>query len=287
MGFELRTHYWDDTNALAAFKKFILKIHDLDFSDWESGGFWDHSYTPFSFFDGDTVVASVCIYMLDAVVIGDKTRLAQISGVGTLPEWRRKGLNRQLTDIGLDWARGKHEGVFLFSTIDAVPYYKKCGFEPIDEFVETIEITPVLNCGGLVKLDPGNEQEMARIYEYAKKRAPVSDQFSVLNKRLLMFHALYGLRDCVYEIPDLDCLVFCKRANGTLSIYDIVSERIPRLKEFYPYVAAANDRVIEFHFNTDKLGLEKAGTRPLLGNNPFVKDTFPIEIAVFPFTSRA
>jgi len=60
---------------------------------------------------------------------GENTRVAQISGVGTLPEWRRKGLNRQLTDI--------------------------------------------------------------------------------------------GLRDCLFEIPDLDCLVFCERENDILSIYDI------------------------------------------------------------------
>ena len=91
MDLELRTHYWDDRNALAAFKTFILNIHGLDFSEWESRGYWDHAYTPFSFFDGDTIVASVCVYMLDAVLNGNNTRVAQISGVGTLPDWRRKG----------------------------------------------------------------------------------------------------------------------------------------------------------------------------------------------------
>ena len=77
---ELRTHYWDDPAAKAAFKRFILKIHGLDFSEWDSCGYWDHAYTPFSFFDGDTVVASVCIYLLDAVLNGENTRVAQISG---------------------------------------------------------------------------------------------------------------------------------------------------------------------------------------------------------------
>jgi GNAT superfamily N-acetyltransferase len=287
MDLQLKTQYWDDPSALAAFKTFILKIHGLNFTDWDSGGFWDHSYTPFSFFDGDKVVASVCVYLLDAVVNGEDTCLAQVSGVGTLPEWRRRGLNRQLTDVALDWARGKHDGVFLFANTEAVPFYNKCGFSSIDEFVETIDVTPVPKCGGSVRLDPGNDQELNRIYEYATQRAPVSDQFSVLNAKLLMFHVLYILRDCIYEISNLDCLVFCRRANGTLSIYDIVGERIPRLEELYPYVAAASDRVIEFHFNTDKLGLEKVGTRPLIGNNPFIKGAFPIEKPVFPFTSRA
>ena len=125
MDLKLRTHYWDDSDAKAAFKQFILKIHGLDFSEWDSSGYWDHAYTPFSFFDGDTVVASVCVYLLKAVLNGENTRVAQISGVGTLPEWRRRGLNRQLTDIGLAWAQGKHQGVFLFSDTDAIPYYEK------------------------------------------------------------------------------------------------------------------------------------------------------------------
>ncbi len=91
----------------------------------------------------------------------------------------------------------------------------------------------------------------------------------------------------MYEIPDLDCLVFLERQKDCLRIFDIVAERVPHLKELYPYIADENDRTIEFHFYTDKLGLDKIRTRPLYGNNPFVKDTFPIKKPVFPFTSRA
>ena len=287
MDVELKTHYWGDNKTREAFKRFILEIHGLDFSDWESAGFWDDAYTPFSFFDGDTVVASVCIYLLDAVIDGQESRLAQISGVGTLPGYRRRGLNRELTEIGLNWAEGKHKGVFLFSDTGAIPFYKKCGFSPIEEFVETIEANPVPNCGGLVKLDPGNGRDLNRIYVHAKHREPVSDRFSVLNDKLFMYHVLYGLRDYVYEIADLDCLVLYERKNGILSIYDIVAERTPKLSEFYPHIAAEDDKVIEFHFNTDKLGLRKTGTRLLVGNHPFVKDGFPFENPVFPFTSRA
>jgi len=287
MELTLRTEYWDDPGALEAFKEFILKIHGLDFSEWESAGYWDDAYTPFSFFEGDTVVASVCIYLLDAVVQGETTRVAQISGVGTLPERRRKGLSRQLTDVGLEWARGRHDGVFLFADTDAIPYYLRCGFTPIDEYVEIVEVTPVLNCGGAVRLDPGRKQDLDRIYEYAKRRAPVSDKFSVLNEKLVMFHALHGLRDKVYEIPDLKCLVFHKRAEGCLSIFDIVGERVPTLTDIYPYIAHENDRYVETHFFADKLGLNETEIRLLPGNNPFVKAAFPVEKPVFPYTSRA
>jgi len=287
MNLEFRREYWDDISARAAFKTFIHKIHGLDFSAWDDGGFWDHAYTPFSFFHGGKVVSNVCVYLLDVVINGEKMRLAQISGVGTLPEWRRRGLNRELTDAGLAWARGKHEGIFLFADTDALTYYGRCGFSPVDEFVETMDITPTRNCGGLIKLDPGNDQDREKIHEYARRRTPVSDRFGVLNDKLLMFHALYRLRDCIYEIPQLDCLVFFGRAGDKLSIFDIVGASIPRFEVLYPYLASPGDRVVEFHFSTDRLGLTRPGKSRVIGNNPMSKGGFPVAAPVFPFSLRA
>ncbi|KPK48197.1 MAG: hypothetical protein AMS22_15730 [Thiotrichales bacterium SG8_50] len=287
MDLSMRTAYWDDPQAKGAFKEFMIEIFGSDFSEWEAGGYWDNAYTPFSFFAGEKIVASACFYLLDAVLNGKTTRVAQISAVGTLPEWRRKGLNRQLLDAGLNWAQGRHEAVFLFATHESIPFYEACGFTPIDEYVEFVDVQPVTNCGGAVKLDPGNMHDREKIYDYAKRRTPISDKFSVLHEKLIMYHVLYTLRKHIYEILDLQCLVFMERNEGCLKVYDILSERIPNLKELYPYIADKDDRTIEFQFFTDKLGLDTTRTRPLFGNNPFVKGAVPIAKPVFPFTARA
>lgn len=282
-----KTSYWDDRKSLDAFKEFQKQIHGLDFTAWEEAGYWDETYTPFSFFKGDSIVASACIYLLDAVIEGEESRLAQVSGVGTLPEWRRRGLNRRLTEIGLDRVRGSHDGIFLFADPEAIPFYRRCGFRPVGEFVETVDAPPVSKSGGAVKLNPGCGNDLERIYDCARKRTPVSDKFFILNEKLLMFHVLYGLGNHVYEIPDLDCLVFFKREGGCLRIIDIVSERIPRMKELHPYIADETDKTVEFYFYTDKLGISGTCTRRLQGNHPFVKGAFPVENPVFPFTSKA
>lgn len=287
MELSMRTAYWEDPKARSAFKKFVIEIFGLDFSDWEAGGYWDNAYTPFSFFSGEKIVASACLYLLDAVIEGRTTRVAQISAVGTLPEWRCQGLNRQLLDAGLDWARGRHEGVFLFATHESIPFYEVCGFTPKDEYVEIIETKPVSNRGRAVRLDPGKASDREKIYGFAKRRVPLSDIFSVINQRLIMYHALYSLREHIYEILDLQCLVFMERKDDCLKIYDVLGERVPDWKELYPYVADKDDRTIEFHFFTDKLGLNDKGTRLLTGNNLFVKGNFPIARPVFPYTSRA
>ena len=113
MDLMVRTEYWNNPKARSAFREFMLKIHNLDLSEWESLGYWDKNYTPFSFFSGEEIVSSICVYSLNAVINGNKTRISQLSGVGTLPEWRRKGLNRRLTIIGLEWARGETRGNFF------------------------------------------------------------------------------------------------------------------------------------------------------------------------------
>lgn len=287
MNLTLQTEYWNNHNARSAFKEFILNVHGLDFSEWESAGYWDDAYTPFSFFVGDKVIASVCLYLLNAIIDGRPTHVAQISGVGTLPEWRRKGLNRRLTNIALEWTQGKHEGIFLFSDEDAIPFYQRCGFTATEEYIAVAQALPVQHRSGAVKLDPGKQRERDKIYAYATQRAPISNRFSVLNAKLIMFHVLYVLRDHVYEIPDLACIVFYERRNGCVMIYDIVGERIPSMEELYPYIAAPEDKEIEFHFYPDKLGLEHTEAKLLTGNNLFVGQGFPITKPVFPFTSRA
>ena len=287
MDLTLRTRYWDDPAARAAFRRFLREIHGLDLSEWEAAGCWDDAYTPFSYFRGDAIVASVCIYLLDFVVDGRPMRLAQISGVGTLPGWRRRGLSRRLTGIGLDWARGRHEGVFLFANPEAVPYYRRCGFSPLEERVARVAAVPVPRREGAVGLDPGRVRDRDRIHAHARRRAPVSERFGVLSARLFMFHALHGLRDRILEIPELDCLVACERRDGCLSLFDVVGARIPRLEELYPYLADPDDRLIEFHFPPDRLVPEGTGTRPLTGNHPFVLGDFPVARPIFPFTCRA
>ena len=138
-----------------------------------------------------------------------------------------------------------------------------------------------------MKLDPGRAEDLEKIRGYATRRAPISNTFSVMNEKLVMFHVLYTLRSFVYEVPDLDCLVFFERKNRCVRPLDIVGERTPPLAELYPYIANAHDSIAELHFPTDQLGLVETETRVLPGNNPFVRGAFPVAMPVFPFTSRA
>ncbi|MCF7923339.1 MAG: GNAT family N-acetyltransferase [Candidatus Marinimicrobia bacterium] len=287
MELELKTEYWHDSQAREAFKTFILNIHGLDFTEWEAQGYWDQVYTPFSYFKDGKIISSVCIYLLDAVIAGRSTRLIQISGVGTHPDWRRQGLSRELTELGLEWARGQHEGVFLFADTPAIPYYQACGFTPLKEYLEVIYGIPTETRPGAIQLDPMLKDQQDKIFEYAQGRVPLSDRFSINNPKLFMFYILYFLKNNIYEIKELGCLVCYKREGNTLSIYDIVAEEIPSFEDLYPYIAVETDHKIKFHFHTDKLGLRNVERERIEHNHAFTRGNFPVNDPVFPYTSRA
>jgi GNAT superfamily N-acetyltransferase len=287
MNLRLQTAYWNDQSAREAFKRFILEIHGLDFSAWEAAGYWDESYRPFSLFEGESVVANVCLYLLDAIVHGSPTQLLQISGVGTRPEFRRQGLNRRLTQIGLDWARGRYTGLFLFANDEAVPFYERCGFEPLTEFIQTMDVEPVAKRPGIVPRDCARKEDRDRVFEFAQRRAPISNVLAIMNPKLFMFHALYGLRGHLYEIPEIGVLIAYRRTSRGLQILDLLGECIPRWEDLYPYLVQEDDRTVEFHFSPDRLGLTGTQSVPLEGNNCFVQGAFPVPCPVFPYTSRA
>lgn len=282
-----RSQYWSDPQAKAAFKRFILETHGLNFSKWDEQGFWDEAYTPFSFFIGEEVVASVCIYLLDAIVQGKPEKLIQISGVGTHQDWRRQGLSRKLTELGLDWAGKSPAGLFLFADGDAIPYYEKTGFHAGNEYLHTGQITPTESKKGLVKLDLSNPRTLQKVYSYAQRREPISDNLSILNPKLLMFHALYTLSDLAYEIPKLDCIIFFKRQNQQLHIYDILAPTLPDFDSILPFIALPDDRAVIFHFSADKMGLTHLEIQLLQGENFYTREHFPIDPVIFPYTSRA
>jgi len=170
---------------------------------------------------------------------------------------------------------------------EAIPFYRHCGFRAQPEDVQRVAVPAVLPRPGLRKLDGTRPEDRGALYRLARGRSPISDRFAILNPKLVMFHALYGLRDHVYEIPDLQCAVFFTQSEGCLRLLDVVGAQVPKFTRLYPYLAHEQDRVIEFHFFSDKMGVRQAHLAPCPHDNCFVKGRFPVEKLVFPATGKA
>jgi GNAT superfamily N-acetyltransferase len=289
-GLEFRSGYWDDRRAKEQFKQFLISIHGLDLGLWEEQGYWDDEhYTAFSLFDGDRVVATTNLFSMEMMVDGVRRRLGQFSGVGTAPEYRGRGLNRWLTEQALQLAAPDHDGFFLFADEDAIPFYAKCGFVQVEETVATLRVTPPARSPGLRKLDPGDDGDLSLLYRLARERSPVSDLLGASNPRLLMFHCLYTLRDCLYYVPDLDTAVFFEVADGVLTLFDVVGRSVPSFAELHPYIAGTRHHEVRFFFMPDRLGVEPISWTVLEDNHLHVLPPLPLPgpRRLFPFVSRA
>jgi len=286
-----REAYWEDRDARRAFQGFLREIHGLDLCRWEAIGQWDDDYRPFSFFDADgRVVSSVCVYALDMVVRGAACRAAQISGVGTLPEYRRRGLNRKLTERALAWAADAGCAfVFLFANEDAFGFYEACGFEHLVEFVPTADVRVGETRPGAVTLDPSRPADLDLLRRAARLRAPVSERLGVLSAPLFLFHVVYPRWERLLHVPDLDTIVACRHEGERLTLFDVVAEEVPSLERLLPYVAAPGTTEVTFRFLPERLapgdlrwqaspenGLHDRGDIPLRG-----------ERVIFPHTAQA
>lgn len=284
----LRTAYWRDRAARKAFKDFILAIHQIDFEDWDRMGYWDDDYSPYSYFVGGRVVASACIYTMAALVNGQACKVAQVSGVGTLPEYRKRGLNRRLHEIALAEALPIHRFAFLFSDEDAIGFYRKCGFSPVAAHAAVVPLPAVAPSPHAHKLDTRDPAALDAIFRLASGRAPTSQVFSTASPKLVIWHLLYRLRDHAWSIPSLDAVVLMKRDAERTIVYDVLARKMPTFEQLAPYLVQAGAREVEFRFPVDALGVPSFTLRELPGYDAHVMGPFDLgPQPVFPFTSQA
>lgn len=289
-GLEFRSGYWDDPSATERFKQFLITIHGLDLSLWEQKGYWDHeNYIAFSLFQGDRMVATTNLFSMEMLVGSRRRRLGQFSGVGTLPEFRRRGLNRWLTERALEWASATHDGFFLFADTEAIPFYHRCGFVPVRETLCTLAVEPPERRPGLVKLNPDNDADLERIHSLACRRSPVSQLLGVRTEKLLMFHCLYTLRDDLYYLPELDVAVFFRTERGCLTLFDVVGEEVPAFADLHPFLAAQPHREVRFRFTPDKMNVAPDKKVTLEDSNAHIYPPLrlPATDCLFPYVSHA
>jgi len=289
MSFTYRENYWDKPALKRMFIDHLIAIHNLDLTLWGELGYWDENYRPFSYFDGDRCASNVCVYSMDMMIQGKQRSVAQISAVGTLPEYRNQGLNSELTLRAIDWAKDRHDFFFLFADTDARPYYRKRGFRQIEEHHARIAVSGRTPLPGLVKLDVNVKQDRALIFRIASQRSPVSDVLGILNEKLFMFWCLYFHRDHIYYVADLDSIVLFKSEAGVVSVYDIASANVPEFYALYPYFCRESDQAVEFFFMEDRLNLRNATRVASADNGAHVSGAFPFEgrKVIFPFTAHA
>jgi GNAT superfamily N-acetyltransferase len=290
MSIEYRSDYFDDPEARASFERYARNLFGLDFGRWKARGLWDAQYRPFSAFVAGECVATICVYP-SAMRVGGKDRVgAQLLTVGTLPEYRLRGIQRDLWIRADAWINKHADFTFLFTDDSAAGFYDKLGFRCQPEFSEIIPCPPSANSapGPFRQLNLDRDDDYAVVEQLARERTPVSDRLGVHNPNLLLFMFLYAYPQQTYFLEDLDALVVVEAAEDRLRVHDVVAREMPRSSDIMPFLARFEKAQVEFLFCTDRLGVEDAQRERVEDSLLFVRDELALDGEfVFPYSIRA
>ena len=256
---EFRKAYYNDLRLRGKLSDFAGRIFPgFSFEKWNALGYEFREYTPFSYFRGGEIVANVSASPMSVVINGKTIRAVQIGTVGTLPEYRRRGLIRELMERAEDHWRGQASFDFLFANETSTRFYQQFGFRPVPQHRFTAKapaFTPPGQSGRKVNL--GDKKDRDLLFNLAKRRSSVSEILGVVDHAwLLLFHAATAYRENIVHIPHLDLCVIGKSKDKTLHVVDIIGETPPpAFQEIYPFIATADIETIEFHFTPDQMGL--------------------------------
>ena len=261
----------------ASFNNLAGEVFGIDFEPWYKAGFWNERYVCYSYAAGDTVVSNVSINKMDLVICGEAKKAIQIGTVMTHAAYRKKGLSKELMNIVVGEYASKCDLIYLFANESAYGFYPGFGFDEFSETSFSVSgpdfYTPGSSGGGspadkngpaLRKLDIDNEKDLETLKRLAFKRVPVSNKLGVMNdSHLIMFYCIKYYKDSIYYIDSLDAVVIYKIEEGSLYLYDILTESGAGINEIMPAIMdAANKTAAEkivFMFTPDRSGIEISG----------------------------
>jgi ribosomal protein S18 acetylase RimI-like enzyme len=289
-GILYRDHYFHDSAARESFEEYAKQVFGLDFALWKDKGLWEDRYVAFSAFDGGQCVASLCVYPNEVMLRGRRTRAGQLLTVGTLPEFRRRGIQRELWRRASAWLRETMEFAFLFTDESASGFYERLGLKRQRESLVSVDISSadvgVMPTGEVRKLDLSSQEDFLLISRLAHERAFVSHELGLRNPHQLLFMFLYEYGSSSYYVPALDCVVVAERGPDQVRLHDVVAPVMPSFAALVPFLARFNVPRVELLFTPDLLGLGHVDRLPVTDHVLFVTDGVDLpEPVLFPFSA--
>ncbi|EOQ08694.1 acetyltransferase [Bacillus cereus VDM021] len=239
----------------------VFRIPVQTLQNFEANGFWDTTYKPFSYLQEGQVIANVSMFSLPMFVNGERIYAAGIQSVMTHPEYRRKGLMKQLLCKVLQEIDTKYECAILFT--EKPELYEPFGFRVVQEYLMTLSYENILpHSSSLRKLNFYDEKDMELIKEIIENAQQLSMEFSTLNYRSSFYFNMYDAKwnEKLYYSKKLDALIVFEVKNQVLKLFGIFAQIFPILDDICAEISEPFTE-IEFYFYPDELGLEEVACK--------------------------
>ena len=181
---------------------------------WRASGYFDES--------GDCV-ASLEVAHLDLVLAGDTHVATGIRLVAVHPDWRGRGLSRDLMTAALATTPGL---VLLYA--ENLDLYRRYGFRPMPQYAFVGPAPGPVGARNSRSLDVIADRGL--IETALSRRAPVSSSCALVGAPGLFFERLAADADLrLAYLAETNTIVVYEIADETLVLVDVIAETIPPL----------------------------------------------------------
>ncbi|MDI7864771.1 GNAT family N-acetyltransferase [Rhizobiaceae bacterium n13] len=233
-GLTFRQDYFDDPQGWCAISDLLLETFGVDISPLDKLGGHDRTNLPSAFFDdGGRCIANLSAFSMPLMIDGGVVRAAGLQSGAVRPEYRGRGLFRELIRITLARCEAHgYEALVLYT--DKPGLYEPHGFVTIPQQHFRGPPPPPLPRGAVRPMRPlriDDPEDLALIKRVLAERTPVSSRFAVTAQSemfLLNSYLVSGTR--LAYLHQSDAVVAWRQSETRgFELLDIAGQQIPAL----------------------------------------------------------
>lgn len=252
--FIFKKDYRNNEALRTSFFELAANTFDIKFENWYQQGCWGERYIPFSFVDGDQVIANASVNILELIIHGEKKTAIQIGTVMTHPDYRGRGLSASLMNMVLAEYENKVDYMYLFANESVLDFYPKFGFKPVEEHLFSMDFTAKVSPEptNIQKLDVTNTEDLRLIQKFASERLPVSQHFATDHAQgIFMYYCLNVFSDDIYYLENENVIVIYQKEKHHIDLFDVVSLNKIHITDILHQIADEDTEKVTFHFTPD------------------------------------
>lgn len=222
--------------------------------DFYQKGFWDPTYCPYTYFDGDRAVANASWFHLPLMVEGEIVQATGIQSVMTLPSYRGQGLmthllQRLLNDID-------DRATLSFLCTEQPVLYEKFGFRIVQEtqcytLLPSVYVPTTSLCR---RLDLEVPEDATLLKRRLERSAPISQVFAPVSYassfHFNSYQPVWSRR--LYYNSALDAVLIYETDEKTLWLYGVLSDAMPSLDRVLQAIGIPTVDKVVVDFNPDR-----------------------------------
>jgi len=252
-GLTLRQDYFDDPSAWKGLVDLLQDTFSIDIGIQDQFGGPDRSSMPFGYFDQEgRCVANFSAFSMPMMVNGRAVKAAGYQSGAVRPEWRERGLYRDLMQRAFDRTAAEGYELDLLLT-DKPALYERYGFRTVPQHVFVAQIPKLQKSESSVRqLSLETPDDIGLIKSILQSRKPVSSCFAVVRQmEMFLLNACFNPAIRLTALGD-DAVIAWTFDGATFWLLDVAGITIPSLATILSALDIEPDR-IEICFPPDRL----------------------------------